>query len=67
AETLYTGPQALKTMDPEARRELLALFPQLAVLDHDALPARAGRFAEGRRARRLAERAARNRVALLAG
>ncbi len=67
AETLYTGPQALKTMDPEARRELLALFPQLAVLGHDALPARAGRFAEGRRARRLAERAARNRVALLAG
>ncbi|SFA54555.1 Hint domain-containing protein [Paracoccus halophilus] len=66
SETLYTGPESLKSLDPDARREVLALFPQLAVLDHDALPARAGYFAEGRRARRMAERAARNSVALLA-
>lgn len=66
-ETLYTGPQALKTLPAESRREVLALFPQLAVLDHGALPRRAGQFAEGRRARRLAERAARNQVALQAG
>ncbi|AUH66432.1 hemolysin [Paracoccus zhejiangensis] len=67
AETLYTGPQALRTMSPESRAELLALFPELATLDHDALPARAGRFAEGRRARRLADRAARNKVSLIEG
>lgn len=65
-ESLYTGPQALKSLSPEARREVLALFPELATLDHDALPARAGYFAEGRRARRMAERAARNGVDLLA-
>lgn len=63
SETLYTGPETLKTLTPEGLREVLSLFPQLASLDYDALP-RAGYFAEGRRARRLAERSARNAIAL---
>lgn len=66
SETLYTGPEALKTLTPEARREVLSLFPQLATLDPSTLPQRAGTFAEGRRARRMVERVVRNSIDLLA-
>ena len=59
-ESLYTGPEALKAVSVESRREILELFPQLADLDHAALAQPARQLIPGRRARRLAERVARN-------
>ncbi|MDK3018080.1 Hint domain-containing protein [Pseudodonghicola flavimaris] len=35
SESLFTGPEALKTIAPEGREEILALFPEL--LDHPGL------------------------------
>ena len=64
-ETLYTGPEALKSLNPAQRREILILFPELASLDHAALPQSALSFAPGRRARHLVQRAARNGQPLL--
>ena len=57
-ESLYTGPEALKSVGPAARAEILALFPELATRDY-APPA--GRtLASGRMARKLAVRHAQN-------
>ncbi len=39
-ESLYTGPEALKALSAEARREIFEIFPELADLDHRADPAR---------------------------
>ncbi|MFV0384736.1 Hint domain-containing protein [Paracoccus sp. (in: a-proteobacteria)] len=39
-ESLFTGPEALKAVDTEARREILDLFPELASMDYKAQPAR---------------------------
>ncbi|MBK5932760.1 Ca2+-binding RTX toxin-like protein [Rhodovulum imhoffii] len=61
AESLYTGPQALKSLSPAARQEIFTLFPELATLDHDRLPDPARLFVTGRQGRKLAERHAKNR------
>jgi len=53
SESLYTGPEALKTLSPQAREEILALFPKLA---EDALPEPARVLASGRLGRKLAVR-----------
>ena len=37
-ESLFTGPEALKTVDSAARIEILHLFPELASIDYDRLP-----------------------------
>ena len=57
SESLYTGPEALKTLSPQAREEILALFPELA---DDALPEPARVLASGRLGRKLAVRHAQN-------
>lgn len=53
AESLFTGPEALKAVGPAAREEILTLFPALAEAE-PAVPA--GILASGRMARRLAIR-----------
>ncbi|WP_260063363.1 Hint domain-containing protein [Ruegeria sp. B32] len=39
-ESLYTGPEALKSLGPAARTEILAIFPELADESHESEPAR---------------------------
>jgi hypothetical protein len=57
-ESLFTGPEAIRMMGPEARAEILALFPELAGLEDAPLPARPiGRAGQGRQ---LARRHLRN-------
>lgn len=57
-ESLFTGPEALKSVDPAARTEILALFPDLLTEDHAFEAARP--FGDGRRGRQLAKRHAGN-------
>ena len=40
AESLFTGPEALKNLSPEARDEILTIFPELRDLDYRAQLAR---------------------------
>ncbi|MEF9601523.1 Hint domain-containing protein [Paracoccus sp. PXZ] len=58
-ESLFTGEQALKTLDPAARAEITALFPELVAGGNGPEPAR--RLGNGREGRRLAERHSANR------
>lgn len=53
-ESLFTGPTALKAVSPEARAELLALFPALVRPDHMPEPAR--QLGTTRQGRQLAQR-----------
>ncbi|SDL62064.1 Hint domain-containing protein [Paracoccus chinensis] len=62
-ESLYTGPQALRSVGPAARQEILDLFPQLLDDSFAAEPARP--LPSGREARKLAMRQAQQRRALL--
>ena len=62
-ETMFTGPEALKSVGRQARREILDLFPELADADYRPVPAR--ELAPGRKARQLASRHARNGSALI--
>ncbi|EBA11745.1 Hint domain-containing protein [Roseobacter sp. CCS2] len=39
-ESLFTGPEALKSVSPAARAEIMALFPEVAHLDYTPEPAR---------------------------
>jgi hypothetical protein len=39
-ESLYTGPEALKAVSPEAREEILTMFPEVTYLDYVPKPAR---------------------------
>ncbi|WP_230312282.1 Hint domain-containing protein [Paracoccus lichenicola] len=57
SESLYTGPEALKSVSDAARREIMALFPDLA---QGMAPAPARRLLTGREAQQLAERQLRN-------
>ena len=56
AETgpLYTGPEALKTVDSAVRVEILHLFPELASIDYDRLPDPMRPILSGRQLRKLA-------------
>ncbi|AWD23471.1 hypothetical protein B6K69_11510 [Fuscovulum blasticum] len=65
SESLFTGPEALKSVTPEARSEILAIFPSLqGETAGNPLPARP--LVPGRLARRLAERVSRNGRCLVA-
>jgi hypothetical protein len=64
AESLYTGKEALKSLPPKSRHEILTLFPELAKTDCEITAARP--LATGRRARQLATRHRNNRKELLA-
>lgn len=63
SESLFTGPEALKAVSPEAREEILCLFPQLCQEDNPATPAHM--IPEARLQKQLVARHARNRVPLL--
>ena len=54
-ESLYTGPEALKAVQPEQRAELFRLFPELMGTDH-GLQRPARLIAGGRRLKRLVQR-----------
>lgn len=58
SETLFTGPQALRSVGSAARKEILTLFPELANVDCRALSARP--LPSGRDARFLASRHVKN-------
>jgi Ca2+-binding RTX toxin-like protein len=64
-ESLFTGPEALKAVPEASRREILEIFPELAELNHAALPEPARLLVPGRPARRFAMRAARNNKSLV--
>lgn len=65
SESLYPGPMAMRALGATAAREILDLFPDLAILDSQRLmPARV--LVPGRRGRQMAERHLRNHAALLA-
>lgn len=53
-ESMYTGPEALKAVSPEAREEILTIFPEVAAIDYKALSCRP--LANGRMGRKLAIR-----------
>ncbi len=54
AESLFTGPEALKSVSEAGRAEILTLFPELQDLDYKARPARL--IPTGRQGRQLADR-----------
>ena len=53
-ESLFTGPEALKAVSPEARTEILTLFPELSDIDYAATACRT--IVKGRKGRQLAVR-----------
>ncbi|WCR15846.1 Hint domain-containing protein (plasmid) [Paracoccus seriniphilus] len=53
-ESLYTGAQAMKSVGPAARAEILSLFPELR--DREQAPESARNFPSGRLARKLVAR-----------
>jgi hypothetical protein len=56
SESLFTGLEALKSVTPEAKAEILALFPELSELDHADGRLSARNIVTGRVGRKLAER-----------
>jgi hypothetical protein len=60
AESLFTGPEAMKSVSPDARREILTIFPQLADMTAKSLPRAARDLIKGPRARKLMERIVKN-------
>lgn len=61
-ESLYTGPEALKSVGPAAREEIFAIFPELRV--NGTLPVSARPLVPGRLGRKLAVRHAQHGRAL---
>lgn len=57
-ESLYTGPEALRSVGSEAREEILTLFPELDQDGSPPIPARV--MVAGKKARKLVERHAAN-------
>lgn len=56
-ESLFTGPEALKSVSRESKAEILALFPELQDIDHAAMLRRAARpIIQGRPVRDLAQK-----------
>jgi len=65
SETLYTGPQALKSVPASARAEIMDFFPELA--DMDYRPSAARPLLQGRKARNMTLRHKKNDKPLLDG
>lgn len=57
-ESLYTGPQALKSIGAAAREEILSLFPELTEINYEPVSAR--HFLTGKKGRQLAMRHQKN-------
>ena len=66
-ETLFTGPEALKSISAEAQEEIFQILPQLAGLDPTRLPDPVRPIQTGRIARKLAARHAQNGHPLIGG
>ncbi len=62
-ESLFTGPEALKSLGAAALEEIFAIFPELKNHDHQPVPAR--HLVPGRLGRNLAARHAQNSKALV--
>lgn len=62
-ESLFTGPEALKSLSPEAREEMSKIFPDLPTEPVDMVPVR--RLVPGRFARKFTTRVALNRKLLI--
>ncbi len=62
-ESLFTGPEALKTLSDAAREEIFAIFPELADVTHETDPARF--IPRGPQQARLVARHLRNNKPLL--
>src|SRR6056297_260659 len=60
-ESLFTGPEALKAVSPEAREEILTIFPELADPQTYAPPLPARPLIPVRRGAKMAERLTKNR------
>jgi len=65
SETLYTGKEALKTLNPKAVEEIMTIFPELAEMDADSLPKPARELVSGKLARKLVSRHVQNSKNLL--
>lgn len=63
SESLFTGPQALKSINEQARAEIFSLFPELMDMDYAATPCRPAQNA--RKSRKLAQRHQKNKVDLV--
>jgi hypothetical protein len=63
-ESLFTGPEALKAISPEAREEILTIFPEVADLNYVPEPARF--IPSGKLQKKLVERHLKNERPLLA-
>ena len=63
AESLFTGPEALKSIETEARDELLEIFPEVAAPDFFAKSAR--HIPPGRRQKKLVARHVKNGVSVV--
>ncbi|WP_107495383.1 Hint domain-containing protein [Thalassobius sp. I31.1] len=62
-ESLYAGPEALKSITGEAREEILTIFPELADMDHTPTPALP--LPSGKQQKQLVLRHMKNRKPLL--
>ena len=62
-ESLFTGPEALKSLSPEAREEILTILPEVAKLDYSPEPARY--IPPGKLQKQLVARHAKNNKPLL--
>lgn len=65
-ESLFTGAEALKSVPPAAREEILTLLPDLRHPDPDRHPKGARPFITGRQARKLSQRHAKKNLTLIA-
>ncbi len=63
-ESLFTGPEALRALNSDARDEILTIFPQVAHMNYDPEPVRY--IPSGRRQKQLVSRHAKNAKPLLA-
>ena len=62
-ESLYTGPEALKSVSTDAKDEILTMFPELSDMDYAAAPCRT--LVKGRLGRRMAMRHSKNNKQLV--
>ena len=62
-ESLYPGPEALKSVGREAMEEIFGIFPELAEINYKALSAR--KLTNGRKGKTLAARHMRNEMPLV--
>ncbi|MFV0293479.1 MAG: Hint domain-containing protein, partial [Paracoccus sp. (in: a-proteobacteria)] len=64
AESLHTGPEAIKSLPVEAQEEIFMIFPELAEITPTGAKDLARFVPRGKQARKLAERQQKNRVPL---